>query len=150
MTSESRRFFLLSQIFFASVSAIPWILLASVAACSFWLAPLWALFIFGYGLGALFLLIRWLRFRKSDRTSNRDNLASAFLWALPFLISIGGIVMVLVAQFDGQPDISFDCEYRPIDYIGIPILSGIWFGIPLLYSALLTKGDWNTNEKQNG
>jgi hypothetical protein len=125
-------------------------LLADVSACGFWLAPLWSLFIFGYGFGALFLFIRWIRFRKSDRTSNRDNLASAFLWALPFLISIGGIVMVLVAQFDGIPDISFDCEYRPIDYIGFPILSAIWFGIPLIYSTLLTRGDWHTNEKQNG
>jgi len=149
MTSEARQFFLLSQIFFASVSAIPCIPLAALALFGFSVAPVWALFILGYGLAAFFLFIRWLQFRKSDRTSNRDNLASAFLWALPFLISISGIVMVLVAQFDGQPDISFDCEYRPIEYIGIPILSAIWFGIPLLYSALLTKGDWNTNEKHN-
>jgi hypothetical protein len=148
MTSESRQFFLLSQIFFASVSAIPWILIAALSVFGFSLAPLWALFILGYGLAALFLLIRWVRFRKRDTTSNVDNMASLALWAIPFMISIGGIVMILVAQLDGKPDISFDCEYRPIDYIALPILSAIWFGIPLLYSALLTRGDWNTNEQQ--
>lgn len=132
--------------FFASVSAIPWMLLCALAVTWFWLAPLWALFIMGYGMAALFLLIRWARFRKINRTSNIDNLASAALWALPFVISIGGIVIVLVEQFDGRTDIAFDCEYRPFDYIGIPIISAIWFGIALLYSALLTKSDWNRNK----
>lgn len=148
MTSESRQFFLLSQIFFAAVSAIPWIPLAALAVFRFSLAPVWALFVLGYGLAALYLVIHWVKFRKRDSTSNIGNMSSLALWAVPFVISLAGIVLVLVAQFDGEPDISFDCEYRPIDYIAFPILSAIWFGIPLLYSALLTRGDWNTNEQQ--
>jgi hypothetical protein len=150
LNQKSRRFFLLSQMFFASVCAILWIPLALGAFYTFWFQPFRSLFILIYGLAALLLFIRWGRSRKSDRTSNVDNLASVGLWLIPVLISLGGIGMILFEQFDGKPHVINDCDYRPMDYIAFPVWSAIWFGIPLLYSVLLAKGDWHLNQARKG
>jgi len=146
MKAESRRFLLLSQVAFASLSALPWILITFYAL---WLSPPLALLLLGYGLAGLFVFIRWIHFARLDRTSTTSNIASVCLWAVPFAVSIGGIILIFFEQFDGRADIFNDCEYRPIDYIGLPLVSALWFGHPLLCAAFLTKDDWCTNSKAN-
>jgi len=142
MTTEARHFYLHSQVFFASVSAIPWVATAIVAVVIVRHAPLFSIFTLGYGAFAAYLLVLWIRQKKDQSVSRAIMVANVALWTVPFLVSISIIGIILTTQFDGMPDTWEGDEFVPASFLPIPVLVAVWFAIPLLFAVLHARMDW--------
>jgi len=136
MNTESRSFYLLSQVFFAGLSALPWLFFAVLAVFGFTINPFYSLFILSYGVLALLLIWNWIKYRNSQSVPKSWNLVSIALWTVPTIYSIYWVVLVLIAEFDDKPDTFNDVEYSPVAYLPLVILAVIWFGSPLILSVL--------------
>lgn len=137
MTSDSRAFLLLSQVYIGAVYVTAGTIVLTYLFVTENMPDTFSLVLsLVYAVCLIVAMGKWLAFQRTDRTSNYGNLASVFLWLLPI-----GVLLFRMRV------IGADRSHAFAEYSGGTAHLVVWLGATLICSILLLVGDWRANKR---